>query len=92
MEIHIGKKREPNIPDMSIVVGDCVLVTHPDPDYWCAVIAAGYDAAYLVKRVDGDKLCLDIRFPALDELPYIERKEVTKTTRRPWWEEKEHKR
>jgi hypothetical protein len=68
-------------------VGDRVFVTHPDPDYGCACIAAAFKAAYLVTEVslDGKRLLIETRLPGMvDDMP-IDSDEVTKTDQLPWW-------
>lgn len=72
-----------------IVVGDRVEVRSPDPEYGCGCIMAGYDAAYLVKRVEGKNLYLETRLPLLKSLDPVLATvdEVVKVDRQPWWEE-----
>lgn len=65
--------------------GDTVEVVKPDPDYGIACILAGYDAAYLVERVEGDKLWLETRLPLFDKPVFVTVQECVKSSRQPWW-------
>lgn len=72
-----------------IAVGDCVEVVKPDPEYGIGCMAAGYDAAYRVTRVEGSRLYIETRLPLLCDPILVTIDEVRKSTRKPWWEEKE---
>jgi hypothetical protein len=72
---------------MTIVVGDRVEVRSPDPEYGLGCILAGYDAAYLVQRVEGKNLYLETRLLSLQDPVLATVDEVVKVDRKPWWEE-----
>jgi hypothetical protein len=82
-----SKRSAASAPPTDLVPGDRVLVVNPDPDYGGACIAAGFDAAYLVKAVDGIRLQVECRLPLMRDPMPLDACEVIKTDRLPWWDE-----
>lgn len=70
-----------------IAVGDRVEVVHPDPEHGCGCIAAGYDAAYVVVKVEARQLWVETRLPFVRDPVAFGFAEVKKVQRRPWWDQ-----
>lgn len=68
-----------------IKVGDIVTVRGKDPDYGCGQIVSQYDAGYRVARIDGPRYYVETRLPLMPDPVLLERGDLTKTDRQPWW-------
>lgn len=72
-----------------ICVGDRVEVVHPDPEHGGGCIAAGYDAAYVVVKIEARQLWVETRLPMISDPLMVTIDEVKKVAKKPWWDAKE---
>ncbi len=72
-----------HVPDLE--VGDSVLVSCKDPDYGCGSIVSSYNAAYRLAKIDGQRYYVETRLPLMPDPVLLERGDLTKTDRQPWW-------
>ncbi len=74
---------EYHVPDLE--AGDRVIVKCLDPEYGCGQIVSQYDAAYLIVKIDGSRYYVETRLPLMPDPVLLERGDLTKTDRQPWW-------